>query len=113
MGEFEEKLNSILSSPEDMEKIMNLARSLSSSAAALECTLCANTYMNTLISKSSLQARYPTSFSAINILILPLMLKLSRKKLKKDYVSFICMMFSVPTDVSLYTLWRPESPSVI
>ena len=32
MGEFEEKLNSILSSPEDMEKIMNLARSLSSSA---------------------------------------------------------------------------------
>ena len=31
MGEFEEKLNSILSSPKDMEKIMNLAQSLSSS----------------------------------------------------------------------------------
>lgn len=31
MGEFENKLNSILSSPQDMEKIMNLARSLSSS----------------------------------------------------------------------------------
>lgn len=32
MGEFEEKLNSILSSPEDMEKIVNLARSLSASS---------------------------------------------------------------------------------
>lgn len=31
MGEFEEKLNSILSSPKDMKKIMDLARSLSSS----------------------------------------------------------------------------------
>ena len=31
MCEFEEKLNSILSSPKDMEKIMNLAQSLSSS----------------------------------------------------------------------------------
>ena len=30
MGEFEEKLNSILSSPKDMKKIMDLARSLSS-----------------------------------------------------------------------------------
>ena len=31
MGEFEDKLNSILSSPEEMGKIMDLARSLSSS----------------------------------------------------------------------------------
>ena len=31
MGEFEDKLNSILSSPEDMKKIMNLAQSLSGS----------------------------------------------------------------------------------
>lgn len=31
MGEFEEKLNSILSSPKDMEKIMDIARGLSSS----------------------------------------------------------------------------------
>lgn len=31
MGELEDKLNSILSSPEEMEKIMGLARSLSSS----------------------------------------------------------------------------------
>ena len=29
MGEFEDKLNSILSSPEDMKKILSLARSLS------------------------------------------------------------------------------------
>ena len=29
MGEFEEKLNSILSSPKDMEKIMEIARGLS------------------------------------------------------------------------------------
>ena len=32
MGELEDKLNSILSSPKDMEKIMNIARSLSGSA---------------------------------------------------------------------------------
>ena len=32
MGEFEEKLNSILSSPKDMKKIMDLARSISSSS---------------------------------------------------------------------------------
>ena len=31
MGEFEEKLNSILSSPKDMEKILGLARELSGS----------------------------------------------------------------------------------
>ena len=31
MGEFEEKLNSILSSPRDMEKIMDIARGLSGS----------------------------------------------------------------------------------
>lgn len=31
MGDFEEKLNNILSSPADMERIMQLARSLSSS----------------------------------------------------------------------------------
>lgn len=33
MGELEDKLNSILSSPEQMERIMNLARSFSSSSA--------------------------------------------------------------------------------
>ena len=32
MGEFEDRLNSILSSPEDMEKILGLARELSGSA---------------------------------------------------------------------------------
>ena len=31
MGEFEDKLNSILSSPKDMEKILGLARELSGS----------------------------------------------------------------------------------
>ena len=31
MGEFEDKLNSILSSPKDMEKIMDIARGLSAS----------------------------------------------------------------------------------
>ena len=31
MGEFEEKINGILSSPKDMEKIMNLARSIGGS----------------------------------------------------------------------------------
>jgi hypothetical protein len=34
MGELEEKLNSILSSPQEMEKIMNLARSLSAGMGA-------------------------------------------------------------------------------
>lgn len=34
MSEFEDKLNKILSSPEEMEKIMNIARSLTSSSGA-------------------------------------------------------------------------------
>lgn len=34
MSDFEDKLNSILSSPDDMEKIVNLARSLSVSSGA-------------------------------------------------------------------------------
>lgn len=36
MGELEEKLNSILSSPKDMEKIMDMARSLSGSMGKQE-----------------------------------------------------------------------------
>ena len=36
MGELEEKLNSILSSPKDMEKIMDMARSLSGSIGKTE-----------------------------------------------------------------------------
>ncbi len=36
MGELEDKLNSILSSPEEMEKIMNIARSISGGASDSE-----------------------------------------------------------------------------
>ena len=36
MGEFEEKLNSILSSPKDMEKIMEIARGLSGDKPKIE-----------------------------------------------------------------------------
>ena len=36
MGELEDRLNSILSSPEEMEKIMGIARSLSENAAEKE-----------------------------------------------------------------------------
>ena len=50
MGELEDKINSILSSPEEMEKIMGIARSLSENASGTEP------------SRSSSAASEPTSF---------------------------------------------------
>ena len=77
--------------------------------------VCKYILMNTLISKSSLQARYPSELFGYKYTDFApdaeAFQEEAEKRLRELYMYDV---YSVPTDVSLYTLWRPQStPSVI
>ena len=80
MGELEEKLNSILSSPKDMEKIMDMARSLSGSLGKQE--------------EKSREQKSPLPFGDIDPKMIGLMTRLMREYNTKEHdkTALLCAM---------------------